>query len=626
MGTYAPAGSSATIQAPAGTYIPFTGASSAGDAIPAPMGTYAPAGSAFPIPVPAGRYNPYTNATSIADTLLADPGYYVPATGATHETAAEPGYFVSNAGATNETPAGPGYYVPGIGATSAMQASPGYYVSLAASSIEIPASPGTYVPNAGAVAVTVAPAGTYVPNSAATSAIPASPGSYVSTAGATEALPASPGYYVATSGSTAQTPAPAGYFVANSGATAATAAPPGSYSPSTADTAPLPDPTGTWSAPAASAPTPLVLQNVNLVFGQPINHTQLAGNIPVPGTYSYDLGDGAVIAAGNAQTLDITFTPNSSTGWNTVDSDVIVNVSKATPTLTINANGGVMNGSPFSATAQVSGINGIETSSLESVSPIITYHRGSSAAGPILASAPTQIGTYTAVATFAGSADYTGAIQAITYSILSNANRLVFVGTPSSAVAGAKFSTFTVQLQNAYGNIITKGRVAGGMITITGSTSRKLTLRLVHGIAKVRTLSTCVAGVDTLTATDRDATILTGNTRVVVNPAAAAKLVVMNRSTLTASVGAAMISPLTIQIQDRYGNVETSDSSSVLTLSLQSSLAPSQWTGNQMVAVNGIATFADLVFDLPGRYALKARTNQPSVRSAISPFIQVVQG
>ena len=43
---------------------------------------------------------------------------------------------------------------------------------------------------------------------------------------------------------------------------------------------------------------------------------------------------------------------------------------------------------------------------LESVAPTFVYYAGSTATGTPLAAAPIIVGTYTAVANFAGSADY----------------------------------------------------------------------------------------------------------------------------------------------------------------------------------------------------------------------------
>jgi len=89
------------------------------------------------------------------------------------------------------------------------------------------------------------------------------------------------------------------------------------------------------------------------------------------------------------------------------------NPDQATPTVTVSAAGGSYNGSPFAATATVNG-----GPRLEGVAPTLTYYAGSRAAGTPLAGPPVDAGTYTVVAAFAGSPDYTSATSApVTFTI-----------------------------------------------------------------------------------------------------------------------------------------------------------------------------------------------------------------
>jgi hypothetical protein len=82
---------------------------------------------------------------------------------------------------------------------------------------------------------------------------------------------------------------------------------------------------------------------------------------------------------------------------------------KATPTVTVRHPGGTYNGSPFPATASVTGAGGTPAASLESVRPTLIYYVGTSASGSGSAAAPVNAGTYTVVAAFAGSPGYTEA-------------------------------------------------------------------------------------------------------------------------------------------------------------------------------------------------------------------------
>ena len=90
-----------------------------------------------------------------------------------------------------------------------------------------------------------------------------------------------------------------------------------------------------------------------------------------------------------------------------------ITVTQATPTVTVADAGGVFNGSPFAATATVAGVvNGVDNtpgSTLEGVSLTLTYYAGTTATGTPLSGAPSIVGTYTVVASFSGSLDYSSA-------------------------------------------------------------------------------------------------------------------------------------------------------------------------------------------------------------------------
>jgi hypothetical protein len=103
--------------------------------------------------------------------------------------------------------------------------------------------------------------------------------------------------------------------------------------------------------------------------------------------------------------------------------------------------GGTYDGQPFAATATITGTNGIPGSSLEGVTPSLTYYTGGSAAGTPLAGAPTNAGVYTVVASFAGSADYTSASAQTSFTI-SRANPTIAV-TPYSVTFDGQAHTAT---------------------------------------------------------------------------------------------------------------------------------------------------------------------------------------
>jgi hypothetical protein len=104
-----------------------------------------------------------------------------------------------------------------------------------------------------------------------------------------------------------------------------------------------------------------------------------------------------------------------------------VTVSLATPTVQVTDAGGTYNQAPYAATATVAGVDGVYGSRLEGVTPTLTYYAGTTAGGTPLAGAPVLPGTYTVLASFTGSADYTAASATATFTIQ----------TPTASVTGS---------------------------------------------------------------------------------------------------------------------------------------------------------------------------------------------
>jgi hypothetical protein len=98
-----------------------------------------------------------------------------------------------------------------------------------------------------------------------------------------------------------------------------------------------------------------------------------------------------------------------------------VTIGQATPTIIVSDAGGIFNGSVFAGTATVAGVRaGVDNTpapSLEGVIPTLTYYAGTSGSGTALGGAPSQPGTYTVVAYFTGSTDYTSASVSATFTI-----------------------------------------------------------------------------------------------------------------------------------------------------------------------------------------------------------------
>ena len=91
---------------------------------------------------------------------------------------------------------------------------------------------------------------------------------------------------------------------------------------------------------------------------------------------------------------------------------------------------------------------------------------------------------------------------------------------------------------------------------------------------------------------------------IVVSPAAASKLVFKTEPPATATAGIPFATPTEIEELDQFGNLETSDSSTMITVSLASGTGPIQGTSTVTVS-GGVATFANLSDDTAGTIKLQ---------------------
>ena len=179
--------------------------------------------------------------------------------------------------------------------------------------------------------------------------------------------------------------------------------------------------TGVSGNPAAS------LEGVTLTLtyyaGNTATGTPLSGAPSAIGTYT-------VVAkfAGSSDYASVTST------------SVTFTITPATPVLTVNDAGGAFTGSLFAATATVTGGSGIPAASLEGVTPTLTYYAGSTPTGTPLTGAPIAIGTYTVVATFAGSSDYTSATSNPVTFTINAATPVVTVSDAGGAFTGSPFA------------------------------------------------------------------------------------------------------------------------------------------------------------------------------------------
>ena len=98
---------------------------------------------------------------------------------------------------------------------------------------------------------------------------------------------------------------------------------------------------------------------------------------------------------------------------------VTFTIGQTAPTLAVTDAGGTYSGQPFAATVTVAGVGlGVTPgASLEGDAPALTYYPGTTPSGSGSATPPTAAGTYTVVAVFSGTADYSPETTSVTFTI-----------------------------------------------------------------------------------------------------------------------------------------------------------------------------------------------------------------
>src|SRR6202043_1976630 len=142
-------------------------------------------------------------------------------------------------------------------------------------------------------------------------------------------------------------------------------------------------------------------------------------------------GTGSSTAPTNAGTYTVvaTFSSADPNYGGAASAPLTLTIFQAAPVVTV-TDGGTFNGSPVTATATVAGVvvglDNTPASSLEGVPLTLTYYAGINPTGTPLSGAPTNAGSYTVVASFAGSQDYLSAAKQYSF--------VIFQATPVDTV------------------------------------------------------------------------------------------------------------------------------------------------------------------------------------------------
>jgi hypothetical protein len=188
------------------------------------------------------------------------------------------------------------------------------------------------------------------------------------------------------------------------------------------------------------------------------------------------------------------------------------------------------------------------------------------------------------------------------------AAQLAFLQAPPSTwTAGLAFNpAVKVAVEDQFGNIVAsdKSTVAvtlnGGKFS-NGSTTG--TAVAVNGVATF-VLAINTAGTSSLAFSDGSLTgISSGN--ITINPAVANKLVFQQTPPATGTAGVALSPAVKVAVEDFFGNVVTTDNSTI-TLTLNAGTFVGGATTVSVQVVNGVATFSNLALSKAGNYTLTA--------------------
>ncbi len=202
---------------------------------------------------------------------------------------------------------------------------------------------------------------------------------------------------------------------------------------------------GVDSTPAASLES--VTPSLTYYSGATTTGTPLSGAPSSVGTYTVlaSFAGSSDYTSGSASTI------------------FIISSSAATPTVIVSDAGGTYKGAGFAATATVNG-----SSSLQGVAPTFTYYNGTTAGGSASSSAPIHVGTYTVVASFAGSANYTSAQSSpATFSITTAP--LTVTANNQTKVYGAALPTFSASYSGFQGSDTSASLTTQPMLSTTAT-------------------------------------------------------------------------------------------------------------------------------------------------------------
>ncbi len=202
------------------------------------------------------------------------------------------------------------------------------------------------------------------------------------------------------------------------------------------------------SSPTIAYGTPTVTLGGTLSYGTQhpsqgetvlisIGGHQQSATIGANGAFSVPFNTSGLTAAGSPYTVTYSYAGDAT--YQSATATAAITLTPLTPTVGVSDAGGTFNGGAFAASATVAPPGGTAGPSLEGVSPVVSYYAGafSTLAQLVgqtpMGGAPLQAGTYTAVARFAGSVDYTAATSPPVIFSIQSAGASVSLGVSSGS-------------------------------------------------------------------------------------------------------------------------------------------------------------------------------------------------
>jgi hypothetical protein len=258
----------------------------------------------------------------------------------------------------------------------------------------------------------------------------------------------------------------------------------------------------------------------------------------------------------------------------------------------------------------------------------LTYYTGNAATGTPLSGAPSLAGTYTVVANFAGSTDYTTAASAPATFTISPANgqatHFVVTGQPAASVTAGSLFSLTVTAEDSQGNVAIDftgsetlalasspaGGVLGGTITVTATSG----VATFTGLAlnRVGGYTVAVSGGSLASGTSGP---------ISVTPGAATQLLITSQPPTIVTAGGSF--GFTVTAEDSQGNVATGFNGNEA-VALATNPGGSTLGGTLTVlASSGVATFSGLTLNKINSGGTTLIVNSGTLTPAVSNSITV---